>query len=80
MFDNYRKLGLVIETAIDSLKVLDEQNKIINVKVLEVSRKINLNPKNVNSIDSDNNAISRMTYVKIKDKSDPMKGHLGEIR
>ena len=53
---------------------------MINVKVLEVSRKVNLNPKNVNGIDCDNNAIARMTYVKIKDKNDPMKGHLGEIR
>jgi hypothetical protein len=80
MFANYRKLGLVIETAVDSLKVLDEQNKLVNVKVLEVCRKINMNPKNVNSIDCDNNAISRMTYVKIKDRNDPMRGHLGEIR
>lgn len=80
MFDNYRKLGLIIETSVDSLKVLDEHNKIVNVRVLEVSRKININPRSANAIDCDNNAISRMTYVKIKDKSDPMKGHLGEIR
>lgn len=31
LFENYKKVGLVIEINPESLKVLDEQNKLVNV-------------------------------------------------
>ena len=80
LFDNYRKVGLVLESNPECLRVLDETNRSVHVRTLEVSRKVVVNPRSANCIDCENNVISRMTYVKVKDKASPMRGQMGEIR
>lgn len=80
MFENYKKLGLIIQTNPDSLKVLNEQNNFENVKISEVRRKIEYKPKLTMATDSENNVITKGTIVKIRDRNSPLRGQLGEIR
>ena len=68
LFDNYRKVGLVLEVNPESLRVLDEANRFVHVRTQEVSRKVIVNTRSANCIDCENNVISRMTYVKVKDR------------
>lgn len=80
MFENYKKLGLIIQTNPDSLKVLNEQNHFETVKIQDVRRKIEYKPRQTVATDSENNVITRGTMVKIRDRSSPLRGQLGEIR
>lgn len=80
LYENYRKLGIILQTSPESLKVLTSQNKFENIKINDVTRKIEYKPKTMVSIDMENNVLSRNTIVKIRDKSDPMYGQIGEIR
>ena len=50
------------------------QNKFENIKISDVTRKIEYKPKTMVSIDMENNVLSKGTIVKIKDKTDPMIG------
>ena len=79
MYENHKKVGLVIQTSADSLKVLNVHNKFETVRILEVSRKI-IYKKGMQAVDWDNNVITRFSIIKIIDKSSPLKGQLGEIR
>jgi hypothetical protein len=40
LFENYKKVGLIIEVNPESLKVLDDHNLLVNVNSQEISRKI----------------------------------------
>lgn len=68
LFDNYRKVGLVLEVNPESLRVLDEANRFVHVRIQEVSRKVVVNPRSANCIDCENNVIARLTYVKVRDR------------
>jgi hypothetical protein len=59
---------------------LNEQNNFEVVKNFEISRKILQNNRNMVSVDRENNAISRLTIVKVADKQSFMYMKLGEIR
>lgn len=74
LYDNYVKLGLILQTSPESLKILTAQNKFENVKINNVSRKIEFKPKIMVAVDSENNVISKGTIVKIRDKYCPMHG------
>lgn len=52
----------------------------MHVRTLEISKKVVVQPRNANCVDCENNVISRLTYVKIRDRSSPMYGKMGEIR
>ena len=80
LYENYVKLGVIIQTSPDSLKILTTQNKFDNVKINDVTRKIEFKAKTSVAIDSENNTISKGTIVKIRDKTCPMHGQIGEIR
>lgn len=80
MYENYRKVGLIIQTSPDCLKVLNEQNNFEKVKMHEVRRKIEYKPKITMATDSQNNVITKSTLVKIRDPTSPLRGQLGEIR
>ena len=79
MYENHKKVGLIIQTTSDSLKVLNDQNKFETVKFIEVSRKVT-NSRNQVTTDQDRNVISRFTIVKIKDPTNPMHKQIGEVR
>lgn len=74
LYENYSKLGIVIQTSPESLKVLTTQNKFENIKINDVTRKIEWKPKTMVSIDMENNVLGKGTIVKIRNKSDPMFG------
>ena len=74
LYENYSKLGIVIQTSPESLKVLTTQNKFENIKINDVTRKIEWKPKTMVSIDMENNVLGRGNIVKIRNKSDPMFG------
>lgn len=78
-YDGHKKLGYVIQTGPDSVTVLNEFNSFDLVKVAEIQRKVVQNRLS-STTDADNNVIARGTLIKIKDKGDPMKGQLGEIK
>lgn len=80
LYENYAKLGVILQTSPESLKVLTTQNKFENIKINDVTRKIEFKPKITVSIDMENNVVSKGTIVKIRDRSDPMFGKIGEIR
>ena len=81
LFDNYRKLGLVLEVNPDSLRVLDQYNRCVHVRTVEISKKVVVrDARNANCVDSENNVLTRMTYVKVRDRASPMYGKMGEIR
>ena len=80
LFDNYRRVAIILEVSPENLKVLDQDNKILFVRSQEVSRKVVLQARNANTVDSENNVISRLTFVKIRDKYSHMRGQMGEIR
>lgn len=69
-----------MQTSPESLKILTVQNKFENVKVNNVTRKIEFKPKIMVAIDSENNVISKGTIVKIRDKNCAMHGQIGEVR
>lgn len=46
----------------------------------EVSKKVVVQSRNANTVDCDNNVVSRGTYVKVRDRTSPMYGKMGEIR
>ena len=79
MYENHKKVGLVIQTSADSLKILNIHNQFETVRILEVSRKVGYK-RGMQAVDWDNNAITRFSIIKIIDKSSPLKGQIGEIR
>lgn len=80
MYENHEKLGLIISTTSDSLKVLNTQNKFDIVKILSVTRKVDTKKPINQCVDMANNAIARYTIVKIKDKISPLYNQIGDIR
>ena len=72
-------MGLIIQTSPDSLNVLNEFNTFDAVKLIDVSKRIVMT-RNSTGVDSENNVISRGTLIKIKDRNDPLRGQLGEIK
>lgn len=67
LYDNYKKLGLVIQTSVDTVSVLTEQNQFQVVPLLEISRKVMAN-RNTVCVDADNNVLARGTLVRIRGK------------
>lgn len=79
LFDNYRQLGLIIQTSADTVSVLTEHNQFQQVPLLEISRKVATNRQTV-CVDSENNVLAKGTLVRIRGKQNPLRGHIGEIR
>lgn len=79
LYENHKKLGLIIQTSVDTVTVLTEQNLFQHVPLLEISRKVVPN-RNMICVDQENNVLSKGTLVKIKGKYNKMRGHVGEIR
>lgn len=50
------------------------------MKFQEVAKKVVQGRFPPTAIDSDNNALQRFTMVKIKDRNDPLRGQLGEVK
>jgi len=79
MYENHKRIGLIIQTSADTVTVLTEHNLFQLVPILEISRKI-VPGRHTISVDSENNVLSRGTLVKIKGKQDKLRGQVGEIR
>ena len=67
-YDSHQTLGLILQVLPDFLKVLNTMNKVVNVKISGVSKKI-IPRRNVFILDSMNNAVANKTMVKIINSS-----------
>ena len=56
LYENHKKLGLIIQTSIDTVTVLTEQNMFQHVAILEISRKVVPN-RNMICVDQENNVL-----------------------
>lgn len=79
LYENYKKLGLIIQTSADTVSVLTEHNQFQQVPLLEISRKV-VAVRHTVCVDSENNVLSRGTLVRIKGKQNPLRGLIGEIK
>lgn len=58
---------------------MNELNQLELVKTQEVTRKVQPG-RFSNVVDSEKNVVSKFTLIKIRDRNDPMRGQLGEVR
>lgn len=80
LYENQKRLGLIVEVQADCLKVLNEYNSFDTVKISEVNKKVVHDKRLSIAVDQENNVLTRGTIIKIRDRSSLMKGQIGEIR
>lgn len=80
LYNGNKNAGLVLQVHEDYLKLINEQSKIVNVKIVDLGKKVPLPPRNgtLNGRDKNNNTLAMDQVVKITEG--PQRGLNGTIR
>lgn len=80
LYNGNKNAGLVLQVQEDYLKMINEQSKIVNVKIVDLGKKVPLPPRNgtLHGRDKNNHILSLESVVKVADG--PYKGMNGTIK
>ncbi len=80
LYNGSKNSGLVLQVHEDYLKMINEQSKIVNVKIVDLGKKVPLPPRNgtLNGRDKNNNTLAMDQVVKVVEG--PQRGMNGTIR
>jgi len=67
LYNGNKNAGLVLQVHEDYLKMINEQSKIVNVKIVDLGKKVPLPPRNgtLNGRDKNNNTLAMDQVVKV---------------
>ena len=80
LYNGSKNAGLVLQVHEDYLKMINEQSKIVNIKIVDLGKKVPLPPRNgtLNGRDKNNNTLAMDQVVKVT--MGPQRGLNGTIR
>lgn len=80
LYNGAKNSGLVLQVHEDYLKMINEQSKIVNIKIVDLGNKVKLPPRNgtLNGRDKNNNTLAVDQVVKVVEGA--MRGLNGTIR
>lgn len=80
LYNGNKNAGLVLQVHEDYLKMINEQSKLVNVKIVDLGKKVPLPPRNgtLNGRDKNNNTLAMDQVVKVTEGA--QRGLNGTIR